>query len=400
MKDNKNSKMKFIAAKAIEVETPEFKEVNNKDYILYGQNNDYPAILAEMMNKSAKHNAILTKKANMTASKGWKYDSIEEKQFIANLNGSETLDDIVYKNAFDLTLYGGFCFLITWSKDRTKIARIQYMDWSRVRRVKELDDDSEMAQLQAEGVEYYLISADWSQERKEKYKPVLVQGFSTEHTKEATQLVWCPMYRPQTEDTYPLPDYQAAATYIALDTEVSNWHLNNVKNGFSPSMMINLIGAPSDEEMKQLQRKLENQYQGSPNAGKIILTVSDDREQLPEITPLSLNDSDERYKDLEEQITNNIILGHRASSAAVGKETAGKLGTSDEILEAELQFQKNVIDGYQILLERAYNRVLTINGIDGDITLKKSIEFKMDDVKSDDEIKSEEENNDNNLITE
>jgi len=400
MKGNKNMKVNMVAAKAIEVETPEFKEVNNKDYILYGAKNDYPQILLDMMNKSAKHSAILTKKANMTASKGWEYDNIAEKTFIANLNGSETLDDIVYKNAYDLTLYGGFCFLITWSKDRSKIARFQYMDWSRVRRVKELDDDSEIAQLQAEGVEYYLISSDWSQERKEKYKPVLIQGFSTEYKDEATQLVYIPMYRPQTEDTYPLPDYQSCATYIALDTEVSNWHLNNVKNGFSPSMMINLVGALSDEEMKVMQRKLSSQYEGSGNAGRIILTVSDDKDQLPEVTPLQLNDSDERYKDLEEQILTNIILGHRASSAAVGKETAGKLGTADEILQAELQFQKNVIDGYQILIERAYNKMMTVNGIDGEIKLKKTIEFKMDDVKSDDEIEKEDEKKKSDLITE
>jgi hypothetical protein len=400
MKERNNTKVNMIAAKAIEVESPEFKEVNNKDYILYGKNNNYPKILADMMNTSAKHNAILTKKANMTASKGWEYETLQQKQFIANLNGSETLDDIAFKNAFDLVLYGGFCFLTTWSKDRTKIARIQYMDWSNVRIIKELDDNSEMAKMQAEGLNYFLISSDWSQERKEKYKPKMVQGFSTEYRDEATQLLWVPMYRPQTQGTYPLPDYQAAATYIAMDTEVANWHLNNIMNGFAPSMMINLIGAPSDEEMRQFQRQLESQYAGSGNAGRIILTVSDDREQLPEITPLSLNDSDERYKDLEEQITNNIIIGHRASSPAIGRETAGKLGTSDEIIQAELQFQKNVIDTYQILLERAYNKIMMVNVITDEIKLKKTIEFKLDEVKSDDQIDAEQDNVDNNLITE
>jgi len=371
----------MIAAPVSAIEAPSFTTVNNKDYILYGEGNDYPIILKDMMNQSAKHNAILTKKANMTAGKGWESTDAMQKVFVNNINGSETLDQIAYKNAYDLTLYGGFCYLVTWSKDKKSIARFQYMDWSSVRRVKEMDDDSEVAKRQAEGVEFYLISTDWSQERKEKYKPQLVQGFSTEYNDETTQLVYVPMYRPGTLDTYPLPDYQAASTYIALDTEISSWHLSNVKNGFAPSMMVNLVGVPSDEELKQFERKLNSQYAGSGNAGRVILTISEDGEQVPVITPLTLNDSDERYKDLEEQVLTNIIIGHRASSAAVGRETAGKLGSANEILEAEIQFQKNVIDNYQFLIETSYNRIMNFNGIDGEITLAHAIDFDIDDVK-------------------
>ena len=130
------------------------------------------------------------------------------------MNGSETLDQIVYKNGYDVSLYGGFCFLITWSKDRKSISRFQFMDWSKVRKMKELDDKSEIAKRQEEGIDFFMISSDWSQERKAKYTPEIVQGFSTEYnSKEAsTQLVYVPVYRPGSEDTYPLPDYQACST--------------------------------------------------------------------------------------------------------------------------------------------------------------------------------------------
>ena len=170
MKTNKeNTKVSMISAPAIEVEAPEFKTVNNKDYILYGTKNDYPAILKEMMNSSSLHSAILKKKADMSAGKGFETASLEQKNFVNNVNGSETLNEIAYKNAYDLALYGGFCFLVTWSKDKKSIARVQYMDWSKVRKVKELEDDSEVAIRQTEGVEFYQVSSDWTQERKEKY---------------------------------------------------------------------------------------------------------------------------------------------------------------------------------------------------------------------------------------
>ena len=375
----------MIKAESQEVEAPEFKTVNNKDYILYGVKNDFPTILKDMMNTSSLHSAILKKKADMSAGKGFEAASLEQKNFINNVNGSETLNEIVYKNAYDLALYGGYCFLATWSKDKKSIARIQYIDWSKVRKVKELEDDSEVAIRQTEGVEFYQISADWKQEKKEKYKPEIVQGFSTQYNDVATQLVYVPMYRPGSEDVYPLPDYQACSTYIALDTEIASWHLNSVKNGFTPSMMINLVGVPSDEEMKQFQRKLEDQYSGSANSSKVILTLSEDESQIPIITPLTLNDSDERYKDLANQVKEQIIIGHRASSTVVGVATAGKLGTSNEVIEAEAMFQHNVIDQYQYLLETHYNRLMNFNGIDGEITLKQSTTFDLDEVEEEEQ---------------
>jgi len=391
--DNKNTKVNMISAAATEIESPEFKILNNRDYILYGKKNDFPDILKEMMNTSSLHSAILKKKSDMSAGLGFEANTSEQKDFINNFNGSETLNEIVYKNAYDLALYGGYCFLVTWSKDKKSIARVQYMDWSKVRKVKELEDDSEVAVRQTEGVDFFQISADWTQERKEKYKPEIVQGFSTKYNDVATQLVYVPMYRPGSEDVYPLPDYQACSTYIALDTEIASWHLNSVKNGFTPSMMINMIGVPSDEEMKQFQRKLEEQYSGSANSSKIILTLSEDEAQVPIITPLTLNDSDERYKDLAQQVKEQIIIGHRASSTVVGVATAGKLGTSSEVIEAEAMFQHNVIDQYQYLLENQFNRIMNLNGIEGEILLNESVTFKLDDVEEENEPKTEEDAN-------
>ena len=386
MKTNKeNTKVSMISAPAIEVEAPEFKTVNNKEYVLYGVKNDFPTILKNMMNTSSLHSAILKKKSDMTAGKGFETASLEQKNFVNNVNGSETLNEIAYKNAYDLALYGGFCFLVTWSKDKKSIARVQYMDWSKVRKVKELEDDSEVAIRQTEGVEFYQVSSDWTQERKEKYKPEIVQGFSTKYNDVATQLVYVSMYRPGSEDVYPLPDYQACSTYIALDTEIASWHLNSVKNGFTPSMMINMIGVPSDEEMKQFQRKLEDQYSGSANSSKVILTLSEDESQVPVITPLTLNDSDERYKDLANQVKEQIIIGHRASSTVVGVATAGKLGTSNEVIEAEAMFQHNVIDQYQYSLESQYNRIMNFNGIEGEIELTHSVTFDLDEVEEEEQ---------------
>ena len=212
-----------------------------------------------------------------------------------------------------------------------------------------------------------------------------MQGFSTEFNDATTQLVYVPMYSPNSEDTYPLPDYQASSVWIAVDTEISSYHLNSCKNGFLPGMMINLIGVASDEEIKQFEKKMQAGYEGSANASKLFITVSEDETQVPVITPIENNSSDERYKDLAEQVKEQIIIGHRASNTAVGVATAGKLGTSNEVIEAEAMFQHNVINGYQSLIENSYTRIMNFNGIEGDLKLEQSITFDLDELEEEEE---------------
>ena len=53
-------------------------------------------------------------------------------------------------------------------------------------------------------------------------------------------------------------------------------------------------------------------------------------------------------------------------------------------------FQHNVIDQYQYLLESQYNRIMNLNGIEGEILLNESVTFKLDDVEEENEQKIEE----------
>ena len=57
-----NSNLLYIALENHKV--PEFKEVRNKDWVFYGDDNIYPEYLIQLALRSAKHNAILNAKVN------------------------------------------------------------------------------------------------------------------------------------------------------------------------------------------------------------------------------------------------------------------------------------------------------------------------------------------------
>jgi len=351
----------FTFSKNREENTPTFSE-GKQEWVNYGLNNQYGEYLIELLNTSSKHNSLVRKKVNMTAGKGF-IETPENANFIANDFGKEDCNEIAVKNAWDLMTYGGGCFAVTWSKDKKSIARKSYVDFSKVRIAKQLDDDSVMAQRQAEGIEYFYISADWSQYRKAKYKPELIQGFDERYKDELTQLVWFTEYRPGV-DYYTYPDYISSVDWIELDKEIANFHLSSVKNGFTPSMIISFTGGiPTDEEMKDIKKKLTKQYAGTDNGSEVFVTFSESKDRAPEFIPVNLNASDERFLQLEEQIQQNIIVAHGASPVVAGVAVSGKLGSSDEIIEAETVFNVNVIKAKQTTIERAYNKIAKINGV-------------------------------------
>ena len=359
-KENKEPKL-FTFAAGSNLNTPVYRE-SKADWIPYGDNNLYNEFLVDLLNTSSKHNSLVKKKVNMAVGDGF-VETEANREYLANVNGKEDLNDIVFKCGYDLMTYGGYCYAITWSKDKKTIARHSYVSFGKVREAKALEDDSEMANKQAEGVKFYYLSADWTNPKKEKNKPKLIQGFDDRFKDEVTQLVYVTEYRPGC-DYYTYPDYISSVDWIELDKEIANFHINSVKNGFTPSMIISFKGGiPTDEEMKKFNKKIQKEYAGTDNASRVFLTFSESGDTAPEFIPVNLNASDERFLQLEEQIQQNIVIAHGATPIVAGIAIAGKLGSSDEILEAEDVFQANVIDAKQTLIERSFNKIAKINGL-------------------------------------
>lgn len=341
---------------------PTFKENLRKNWIDYGDDNLYPDDLVDLMNGSTKHASLLNKKVRMSAGKGFE-ETDANKLFLDNASGSDNLNTIAYKTAFDLMLYGGYCLAVTWSKDKKSIARVTYIDYKSVRRARTLYDDSDMAKRQKDGVEFFYTSPDWSKYKKDNYKPELFQGFSEQYKDIATQLIYVQEYRPGT-DFYTLPDYISGLRYIKMDYKIAEYNLDSIDSGLTPNLIISFRnGVPSPEEMKAFDRQLNKQYAGAKGK-KIFTTFTDSKDTAPEFVPIDIPDASKRFAQLEEAIQNNIIVAHEASYVVAGIPVQGKLGTSSEITEAEDAFASNIIIPKQEILLRGFNKIARINKID------------------------------------
>ena len=351
---------------------PKSIEVNGADWIGYGDGeykNNYPQYLIDLYNNSATNAAIINATSAMIAGEDFIIDEsddlsqyVELKKFLASVNSQETAHELFVKLAFDLKLQGAYAINVIWSKDKTKIAELHHIPVEQVR-IGVPDEDGK--------VPCYYVCSDWTQYRKKEYAPKHIAPFNMMDRSEGSQLLYSGLYSPAME-LYHTPDYVASTNWIQIDNLTSDYHLNNITNGFSGSYFINFAnGVPTREERVQIEKQIAKKFTGSNNAGKFVLTFSDDANSKPEIIPIQVSDASEQYTVLNELCVQNIMIGHRVTSPMLlGVKTEGQLGGRNELLQAYELYMNSVIKPFQNQLLKTFKKLLAINGVTLPLTVK------------------------------
>ena len=331
---------------------------SGKGWINYGDDNLYPQYLIDLYQKSGTHNALCTSIGYMIFGEGLKTDSLE-----ARLKMDEWgLDDEIRKSCIDLKIQGGFALEVIYSLDRTTISKVRHLPFENIRS-GEINEREE--------VEFYYYSRDWSDKRCE---PEEVHTFDPSQSKEfPVQILYVKPFSVGSF-AYPSVDYQGSISYIELDKEIASYHISNIRSGLAPSYVISFLnGSPPVEERNRIRNDIESQLAGATNAGKFIITYSDQPDRKPSFEPFPLTDADKQYQFLSTETTNKIMVGHRVvSSAMFGVASAGTLGNTQELEVASQLFERQVILPFQRIVDKAVKSVFTAAGITDPVKLHKN----------------------------
>ena len=347
---------------------PEYKFDAKDGFIHWGRDNQYPQYLLNLYNHygSPTHKSIINKKSRLTTGYGLRDIVDTQLQNFVDKNG---LEKVLRQCEIDFEIFNGFCFEIVWNNEGSDFT-IHYMPFTKIRKgieSKEID------------YPHFWYSKNWNEIKKEEYKPVMIRRFNPD-IRTGKQLFYYIEPNPQQDEIYPIPTYSTTINWIELDYEISKFHLNQVKQGFAPSFILNFAtGIPSIEEMDEYYRDFRRNYEGAENAGRIIITYSEGKEQSPELIPIQLNDSDERFIMLQDMVEKNIVMGHEIPPQLVIL-TPGKLGSTTERQELLTEFQSYYITTRQQQLEEGFNRVLGLL-FNEDIQLKTYDEVETDEVE-------------------
>lgn len=362
--------------------TPEIKEVKNKDWVEYGQDNNYFQYLIDRYNGSATNHAIINAVSALIYGKGLDAtDSSTKPEDYAQMK-SLFSKDCVRKLCYDLKLMGQCAMQVIYSQDRSRIAEVEHMPVETLRAEK-CNEDGE--------IEAYYYFRDWK-EMKPSDEALRIPAYG--YSQESIEILYIKPYRAGYH-YYSAPDYIGAIQYAELEEEISNYHLNNIMNGLAPSMLINFNnGVPNDEERELIERRIYQKFSGSSNAGKFILAFNDSSESAANIEPVQLSDAHQQYQFLSEESMKKIMVGHRiVSPMLLGiKDSTGLGNNADEIKTASILMDNTVIKPFQELLTDAFEEILAYNNITLHLYFKtlQPLEFTELDNVTDKETREEE----------
>jgi len=357
--DNDMSNLKFIQLETYT--SPTIVEQKNKEWVEYGQDNNYYQYLIDLYYGSATNNACIKGISDLIYG-----DGLEVVRADRHLSGYLDLkklfhEDCLRNAAMDLKMLGQCAIHLVKSKDRKKYVKAEH--WAiQTLRPEKCNDKGE--------IEGYYFAPDWSK-LKRGQKPHRFASFGFDENATECVLVIKPY---STGNYYFSPvDYQGGTQWAELETEISNYHINNIKNGMAPSMLINFNnGQPPAEVKDMIESQIINKFTGSSNTGKFILSFNDNAESKADITPVQLSDAHNQYQFLSTESMQKVMMSHRVTSPMLLgiKDQTGFGNNAEELKTASILFDNTVIRPFQRLLLDGVRKIMNANGYNLDIYFK------------------------------
>jgi hypothetical protein len=341
--------------------SPTIVEQKNKEWVEYGEDNNYYGYLIDLFYGSATNNACIKGISDLIYGQGLEVVKVDR-----HLDGYLDLkklfhEDCLRNAAMDLKMLGQCAIHLVKSKDRKRYVKAEH--WAiQTLRPEKCNEKGEITG--------YYFCADWSK-MKRGQKPHRFDAFGFDEKSTECVLVIKPY---STGNYYFSPvDYQGGTQWAELETEISNYHINNIKNGMAPSMLINFNnGQPPAEVKDMIEAQIINKFTGSSNTGKFILSFNDNAESKADITPVQLSDAHNQYQFLSTESMQKVMMSHRVTSPMLLgiKDSTGFGNNAEELKTASILFDNTVIRPFQRLLLDGVKKIMNANGYNLDVYFK------------------------------
>lgn len=331
----------IVPPKSIEYPKPTQEKIVGRDFVAFGEKNDYPLFLSDLYENSATLAACINSLSDYVFAHG--ITDEEKGKQVVNKN-KETFNEIMKLAVNDYIAYGAFSLQMI-GNDYGEVVEIYYIDVRKVR-------------LSEDGKKVYFNKKNWVKYNKDT---IVYDRFNGEKTKN------CIFYfkRPQSKSVYGLPLWFPALKHVMTDCEIANFHHSAITNNFAPSVIISFNnGTPSEEIQDEIEEKLTRKFVGTDNAARFIVTYNEDKEHGTELQRLSEDNFDQKYNALSKTTRDNILAAFRVSSALVGIMPQQTGFNSVEYESAFKLYRETVVQPLQQEIVSALKRV----GIDVEFT--------------------------------
>lgn len=313
------------------------------EFVSWGTNNIYPNYVSDLSHNVGTLKTLICGSAQYVC--GNEVTSIIQGLEKAVNKKGETWSDFVENLARDYFTYGGFAINVVRNKDK-KVSELYYLCLANLRSNKENTE--------------FFYSEDWTKSYG-RVKYAVYPKYNPESS-DANSVFF---YKNDYNRCYPAPIWEACVKAAETEKSIDDYHLNNIKNNFSGSYIVNFNnGQPQDDVRAQIEEDFNEKFTGEENAGNIMMTWNNSKDNETTIAKIDSEDFGAKYESLTKRTRQSLFTAFRATPNLFGIPTETTGFSEQEYDQAFKLFSRTQIRPIQNKIIDAVNYIFnTDNGI-------------------------------------
>ena len=342
-----NGKISFLeATRAWETRERDTEPDGRGGMVMWGNTNSYPEYLHELYMEVATLHSVIAGSVDYVAGDGATLSAPLQRSGAVNLKGM-TPPELVRRLAADFFEFGGFAVQAI----RNRAAQVVELYPVSLRYLR-TDRNNET---------FFYNEAFALQNRRVMNRDTLVYP---RYMPEGNAYSSIYFYKTDPTRTYPIPVWGAAIPSCEVERKIDRFHLNAIDNGFTGSYIVNFNnGVPEDEIKDEIERGFNEKFSGAENAGRIVFSWNDNKENAVSVEKMEIEDYGEKYDKLATRSRTQIYNAFRANPNLFGLSTDNIGFSQEEYLQSFTLYNRTQIKPVQDKIRDAIRYILPGNDI-------------------------------------